>query len=149
VYLLAVIAGGLAALAGSFWGPAVAVAAGVAVAGGLAAVVLATSPVIEVGAGGDPSDGASGEARRLRAGGAVIPLAALGAAEEVDAEGLRRLLGVEADARAYVCHRSWVRTAVRFEVTDARDATPYWLICTRRPAQLLAAAGRRVDSSGA
>ncbi|MFC7406107.1 DUF3093 domain-containing protein [Georgenia alba] len=143
VHLLSVLAGGAGALAGSYWGGWAAVTVGVVAAVLVSAGLSLTAPVVSVVPTGDPADGAPADAPRLSAGDAVIPLDALGAAEEVDAEGIRRLLGPEADARAYVCHRSWVRSAVRFEVTDERDATPYWLVCTRRPAQLIAATGRR------
>jgi hypothetical protein len=43
-----------------------------------------------------------------------------------------------------VCLRAWARTAVRVEVLDPADPTPYWLVSTRRPDELAAAiaAGR-------
>ncbi|GAA4433226.1 hypothetical protein GCM10023169_39990 [Georgenia halophila] len=143
VHLLSVVAGGSAALACSVWGPAAAATGGIVAAVVVSVLLVVTAPVVEVTHRGDPADGGAPDAPRLRAGGAVIPVDALAGAEVLDADGLRRLLGVDADARAYVCHRSWVRTAVRLEVADPRDGTPYWLICTRRPAQLIAATGRR------
>jgi hypothetical protein len=121
----------------------VAVAVWVVVTVTASVLVVRTSPVIAVVPGGDPADGGSPDAPRLHAGGAVIPVEALGAPEVLDADGLRRAMGPEADARAYACHRAWVHGGLRVPVTDPRDATPYWVICTRRPSQLVAALGRR------
>ncbi|MGW9267500.1 DUF3093 family protein, partial [Gordonia terrae] len=38
-------------------------------------------------------------------------------------------------------HRSWVKTMVLIVLDDPDDPTPYWLVSTRRPAELLAALG--------
>lgn len=105
-------------------GPALVVgAAGVVIA--LVAGVL-SAPRVEVVGG------------RLRAGPAQIPLALLGAARALTGGELRAALGPELDARAYVCLRGWVRSAVRVELADPADPTPYWIVSTRRPAALLA-----------
>lgn len=40
---------------------------------------------------------------------------------------------------AYMLLRGWIDGVVRFEVTDERDTTPYWLTSTRRPEELAAA----------
>ena len=120
-----------------------AVVAGVVLAVAAAVALIVTSPVVAVVRGGDPDDGGAEGAPRLLAGGAVIPVDALGVPEVLDAEGLARVMGPAADVRAWVCHRPWVRGGVRVPVVDPRDATPYWVICTRRPTQLIAALGRR------
>ena len=75
----------------------------------------------------------------LRAGGAHIPVHLLGPAVTLDAEATRAELGPRLDARAHVCLRGWIHTAVRVEVNDPRDPTPYWVVSTRRPASLVAA----------
>lgn len=75
----------------------------------------------------------------LRAGRARIPVAALGEVQTLDAESARLLAGRDADARAYLLIRPYLRRAVRVEVVDPTDPTPYWLVATRRP-DLLAAA---------
>jgi hypothetical protein len=72
----------------------------------------------------------------LRAGAATLPMQYVGEVEVLDADRTRRLLGVEADARAHLVVRSYCRTAVRMEVDDPRDPTPYWVISSRRPDQL-------------
>lgn len=43
------------------------------------------------------------------------------------------------DARAFLVLRPWAKTVVRVEIADPADPTPYWLVTTRRPAQLAAA----------
>ena len=43
------------------------------------------------------------------------------------------------DARAYLCIRGWIPTGIRVAVADPQDPTPYWLVSTRRPEELLTA----------
>lgn len=102
------------------------------------ALLIATSPLVVVDLG-EPD---VGEGPSLHAGRAHIGVEHLGPAETLDAGRLRAVMGPQADVRAYVCHRSWVRQGVRVEVTDPRDPTPYWLVSSRRPEQLVAALGR-------
>lgn len=42
---------------------------------------------------------------------------------------------------AFMCLRGWIDPVVRIEITDERDATPYWIASTRRPEELTAALG--------
>lgn len=42
---------------------------------------------------------------------------------------------------AFMCLRGWIDPVVRIEITDERDATPYWITSTRRPEELTAALG--------
>jgi membrane protein implicated in regulation of membrane protease activity len=108
--------------------PLAAPGAGVLVAAGTIAALVATAPVIEV------SDG------ELRAGSAHVPVDLLGPVTPVfSAEEMRVQLGLELDARAYVCLRSWARTGLKVELVDPSDPTPYWLVSTRRPDDLAAA----------
>jgi Protein of unknown function (DUF3093) len=71
-------------------------------------------------------------AEGLHAGRATLPWAHLGQVSVLDAEATRRVLGVEADARAYLLVRAYCRGAVRVSVDDDRDPTPYWVVSTRR-----------------
>jgi hypothetical protein len=113
-------------------GPGVAaVAAVLALAGGAAAAsALATSVRVSGG--------------ELRAGQAHIPLELLGDPVVLDAAATREELGPRLDARAYLCLRAWARTAIRVDVLDPADPTPYWLVSTRHPRRLAdaVAAGR-------
>ncbi|MER5962813.1 DUF3093 domain-containing protein [Streptomyces sp. NPDC002057] len=75
----------------------------------------------------------------LVAGDARIPVAALGAAEALDAEEARAWRTHKADPRAFMLMRSYVPRAVRVEVTDPADPTPYVYLSSREPEALVAA----------
>ncbi len=75
----------------------------------------------------------------LRAGRAHIGTRHLGEVTVLDADQARRLAGAEADARAYLLLRPYLKRAVRVEITDPADRTPYWLVHTRHPDRLAAA----------
>ena len=45
-------------------------------------------------------------------------------------------LAVGADARAYLLTRPYLKHAVRVEILDQADPTPYWVIGTRAPESL-------------
>lgn len=72
----------------------------------------------------------------LHAGRARIPLELLGEPRVLDVQQTRRVLGVEADARAYLLTRPWLKRAVQVPVLDPADPAPYWLLSTRHPAEL-------------
>ncbi|MEG3629974.1 DUF3093 domain-containing protein [Streptomyces poriticola] len=72
----------------------------------------------------------------LIAGEARIPVAALGEAEVLDAEEARAWRTHRADARAFLLLRAYIPTAVRIEVTDPEDPTPYLYLSTRAPERL-------------
>lgn len=74
--------------------------------------------------------------QELQAGRAHIAASHLGAVTSLDAEATRRLAGVEADARAYLLLRPYLKRAVKVEITDPADPAPYWLVSTRHPAEL-------------
>ena len=75
----------------------------------------------------------------LRAGRAQIPVALLANPVPLDPEAARLLAGRDADARAFLLLRPYVKRAVRVDVVDPADPTPYWLVSTRRPEELAAA----------
>ncbi|XHM63801.1 DUF3093 domain-containing protein [Streptomyces nigra] len=72
----------------------------------------------------------------LVAGDARIPLTALGEAELLDAEEARAWRTHKADTRAFLLLRSYIPTALRVEVTDPEDPTPYLYLSTREPERL-------------
>jgi hypothetical protein len=47
--------------------------------------------------------------------------------------------GPEADARAYLLLRPYLKRTVRVTVRDDRDPAPYWLVSSRHPEALAAA----------
>ncbi|MER5260302.1 MULTISPECIES: DUF3093 domain-containing protein [unclassified Streptomyces] len=75
----------------------------------------------------------------LVVGDAKIPLSALGEPEILDAEGARAWRGPQADARAFMLLRAYIPTALRVEITDPQDPTPYVYVSTRNPEGLAAA----------
>ncbi|MFD3534598.1 DUF3093 domain-containing protein [Streptomyces sp. NPDC058664] len=75
----------------------------------------------------------------LVAGEARIPVPALGTAEVLDAEEARAWRTFKADPRAFMLMRSYVPRAVRVEVTDPADPTPYVYLSSREPEALVAA----------
>jgi hypothetical protein len=75
----------------------------------------------------------------LRAGRARIEAEFLGAAEALDPEQTRRIAGPEADARAYLLLRPYLKRAVRVEILDPADPAPYWLVSSRHPDELVRA----------
>jgi DUF3093 family protein len=76
------------------------------------------------------------EAGWFRAGHARIEAVHLGSVAALDAEETRRVAGPEADARAYLLLRPYLKRAVRVEITDPADPAPYWLVSSRRPDEL-------------
>ncbi|WFB07006.1 DUF3093 domain-containing protein [Streptomyces sp. LX-29] len=75
----------------------------------------------------------------LVAGDARIPLPALGAIEVLNAEEAAAWRRHKADTRAFMLLRGYIPTAVRVEVTDPEDPTPYLYLSSRRPERLAAA----------
>ncbi len=116
----------------------VGVVIGVLAGVGTAVALAATAPVVEVTHGS------------LRAGRAHVPARLLGELTALtDAEEMRAELGPRLDARAYVCLRAWARTGVKAVLEDPADPTPYWIVSTRRPAELVAAVERARESGPA
>ncbi len=75
----------------------------------------------------------------LTAGRASLPLSAVGRVTCLDREAAALLRGRGADARAYLFLRPWAPLAVRVDVDDPEDPTPYWYLSTRHPDELAAA----------
>lgn len=72
---------------------------------------------------------------------AHLPIEVISRGVAVPASAKSAALGRQLDPAAFVQHRPWVRTMALIVLDDADDPTPYWLISTRRPAELLAALG--------
>ncbi|NQX27533.1 DUF3093 domain-containing protein [Microbacteriaceae bacterium VKM Ac-2854] len=116
--------------------------AGIFVAVGLFVACVLTliglSPVLEV------KDG------ELRAGKAHIDVELLGEPEAFRGEHAFAQRGPVLDARAYLVLRGWVKDVVRIPVEDPADPTPYWLVSSRRPNDVVAAirgSRRRISHS--
>ncbi|WBQ02262.1 DUF3093 domain-containing protein [Kribbella sp. CA-293567] len=100
---------------------------------GIAAVVLATLFIRYGGAV------VAVDSEKLRAGRAAIEREYLGKAQPLSGDDARNAFGRDCDPAAYLVLRSYVRGAVRVEITDPQDPAPYWLIATRNPDRLAAA----------
>lgn len=75
----------------------------------------------------------------FRAGSARIEASYLGVAVALDAEATQRTAGRDADARAFLLLRPYLKRAVKVEIVDPADPTPYWLVSTRHPDGLVSA----------
>lgn len=127
---------------GSWW----VITALVALSGGLIVLPLGTVPmlgaVVVTGLLAALGVSSYGSARirvvagSLVAGSARIPVAALGEAEVLAGEEARAWRMHKADPRAFMLLRSYVPTALRVEITDTADPTPYVYVSTRNPRAL-------------
>ena len=68
---------------------------------------------------------------------AHLPVDVIAAAAALDAASLRRLVGRYSDPASYVAIRAWVGPGIQIIVDDPEDLTPYWVISTRRPEELI------------
>jgi hypothetical protein len=110
------------------WAWPLVVAIYVVLVGGLAAMLLNWGRLsVAVGAA------------ELRAGRARLPLADAGEVIALDEAQTRSLRGPRGDPAAFMLIRPYLRRAVYVEVTNPEANIPYWLICTRHPAELAAA----------
>ncbi|MET9428061.1 DUF3093 domain-containing protein [Streptomyces sp. NPDC003036] len=125
------------------------IAALIGLSGALIALPLGTLPMlgglILAGAAAAIGVSAYGSVRvrvvagSLVAGDARIPVSALGEPEVLDAEEARAWRTYKADPRAFMVMRGYVPEAVRIEVTDPADPTPYVYVSSRDPKALAAA----------
>jgi len=83
----------------------------------------------------------------LIAGEAKIPVSALGEAEILDPEEARAWRTHKADTRAFLLLRSYIPTALKVEVTDPQDPTPYLYLSTREPERLAEAIKQARDAA--
>jgi len=90
-------------------------------------LLIVSSPWIEV------TDAA------LLAGRARLPLPNVGDAVGFSGSEATQQRGPKLDARAWLVIRGWISPVVKVDVLDDGDPTPYWLVSTRHPNDLIAA----------
>jgi Protein of unknown function (DUF3093) len=73
----------------------------------------------------------------LRIRGAHVPLKFVGRAVRLDERSLRRLVGRDGDPSAFVSIRPWIGPGVQVVLDDVDDPTPYWVVSTRHPEQVV------------
>ena len=84
----------------------------------------------------------------LRAARATLPLDQVGKVVALDEAQAARLRGPRADPAAHLLLRPYLKRAVYIEVADPASKVPYWLLATRRPAELAAAIQRSHETVG-
>lgn len=77
----------------------------------------------------------------LHVGGAHLPVELISRGIVVPSSAKSAAMGRQLDPAAFVHHRPWIGTMALLVLDDPDDPTPYWLISTRRPEELLAAVG--------
>ncbi|PJJ55337.1 DUF3093 domain-containing protein [Compostimonas suwonensis] len=105
--------------------------------GGCVALLISAAPTISI------------EGGTLHAGRATIDLSLTGTATGYYGEDATRQRGTELDARAWMLIRGWVQPVVKVPINDPEDPSPYWLLSTRHPKELVAAinGSRRPEES--
>ena len=72
----------------------------------------------------------------LLVGPAAIERAFIHNFEALEFKEYKRIRGVDADPASYLQIRFWVSTAIKIDLRDPKDKTPYWLISTNRANEL-------------
>jgi hypothetical protein len=88
------------------------------------AALFFLAPVIQVGSS------------HLTVARAKIPRDLLGKIEEIGKDQIFSERGPKLEPAAYKVFQGTVKTAIKITVNDPNDPTPYWIISTRKPAQL-------------
>ncbi len=99
--------------------------------GAIVAVLLLTTPVVEV------SD------ELFAAGRARLPRALVADAQPFNGPEATAERGPRLDARAWLLLRGWIPGLVRVRLDDPSDPTPYWLVSTRQPRKLASALSQK------
>jgi len=73
----------------------------------------------------------------IRIRGAHLPLQYVSGAVALDPGTLRRVVGREGDPLAFVSIRPWIGPGVQLWLDDPEDPTPYWVVSTRHPDELV------------
>jgi Protein of unknown function (DUF3093) len=81
----------------------------------------------------------------IRVRGAHLPLRYISGAVALDAPTLRRVVGREGDPAAFISIRPWIGPGVQLWLDDPDDPTPYWVVSTRNPDQLVRLIRERIQ----
>ena len=77
------------------------------------------------------------DADEVRVRGAHLPLHYVSGAVALDDRTLRLVVGREGDPAAFVSIRPWIGPGAQLWLDDPDDPTPYWVISTRNPDQVV------------
>lgn len=72
----------------------------------------------------------------LLVGPAAIERAFIHNFQALEPAEFKRIRGIDADPASYLQIRFWISTAVKINLRDPKDKTPYWLISTNRANEL-------------
>lgn len=81
------------------------------------------------------------------AGQARIPVGFLAEPTPLDSHETKLALGRDANARAYLLIRPYLKRSVKVLVVDPDDPTPYWLVSTRHPRTLASALAEAIAAA--
>jgi hypothetical protein len=84
----------------------------------------------------------------LRAGGDSLPLPGISEVLVLDEKQAAALRGPRADPAAHLVLRPYLKKAVCLRLADPSAGVPYWLVATRRPAELAEAITRNLAVVG-
>jgi hypothetical protein len=84
---------------------------------------------------------------QLQVDDARLPTRFIAEVTPLDSSARRDLLGPYAQRHAFVVQRPWIGSAVQVHLNDPADATPYWVVSSRRPAALADALLAERDAS--
>lgn len=120
-------------------GPTPAVVTGIVALVVLVAALVAAGRTTVTVTGGD--DGAR-DGGLLTVGRSRLELTAVGRASALDRDQARVLRGRGYDPLAHHVLRGWKPRAVRLDLADPRDPTPYWFVSCSAPELVVAAVAR-------
>jgi hypothetical protein len=84
----------------------------------------------------------------LRAGRDTLPLSEIGEVVVLDEKQSTLMRGPRADPTAHLMLRPYLKRAVYIELPGSPGGVPYWLVATRRPAELASAIQRSRETVG-
>ena len=109
---------------------------------GIVALVVLVGALIAAGRTSVTVVGAAGDGGLLTVGRSRLELTAVGRASALDREQARLLRGPGYDPLAHHVLRGWKPRAVRLDLADPRDPTPYWFVSCSAPELVVAAVAR-------
>ena len=79
--------------------------------------------------------------RIIRAGDAQLPASVVDRTLVIPPTAKQAALGRQLDPAAFVIHKGWIPTMAMLVLDDPLDPTPYWLVSSKNPQELLEALG--------
>lgn len=82
--------------------------------------------------------------RWLHAGDATLPAEVVSRTLVIPPTAKQAAMGRQLDPAAFVIHKWWIPTMAMLVLDDPNDPTPYWLLSSKEPAELLEALDRPI-----